>query len=294
MNTCGPQPVNRQDTYSVGYDAATLDFFHRRRAASHAAFFLPHLRPGMTLLDCGCGPGTITADLALVVAPGKTVGVDMEPSQLRSSPSQTAERKTPDLLLSAADLYRLPFPDSTFDAAFLHGVLEHLRDPVAALGEVRRVLKSGGVVGAWHADFGGFLLEPVEPPLDRFVPLFEQLMIRNGGDPKAGRHQIGWLRAAGFETFSVSASYDCWTANPQDTDRNARFLANLVGDSAFSAQLIEAALADRTALARMGEGFTAWGSHPHAFAAEAWGEAVARKAWPVKFACEKKNDDDRA
>ena len=192
--------------YSVGYDAATTDFFHHRRAASHAAFFLPHVRPGMTLLDCGCGPGTITFDFAALVAPAEVVGVDIEPSQLRFAQTQAADREKSNIHFSVADLYALPFSDNALDAVFLHGVLEHMQTPVAALGEVCRVLKHGGIVGARHADFGGFLLEPAEPPLDRFVPLFERLMVHNGGDPMAGRHQLRWLREAGFDQLVVSAS----------------------------------------------------------------------------------------
>lgn len=277
MNTNLREPKDRQNSYTVGYDAATQDFFRRRRATSHAAFFLPYLGSGATLLDCGCGPGTITLDFAAVVAPAEVVGIDIEPRQLRSVGRQVAEHKQPNLRFVAADLFTLPFPENTFDAVFVHGVLEHLQRPVAGLGEVRRVLRPGGVVGMRHADFGGFLLEPAEPPLDRFVPLFERLMIHNGGDPKAGRHQLGWLREAGFDTLAASASYDCWTATPDEKERNARFLAELIGSSGFAAQLIEAGLADGAALTRMKEAFMAWGAHPHAFAAEAWGEAVARK-----------------
>lgn len=263
--------------YSVGYDAATLNFFHHRRAASHAAFFLPHVRPGMTLLDCGCGPGTITLDFAEIVAPAETIGVDIESSQLQFARMQAVNQEKLNVRFMVADLYTLPFPDSTFDAVFLHGVLEHMQSPVTALGEVCRVLKHGGVVGARHADFGGFLLEPATPPLDQFGLLFERLMIYNGGDPMAGRHQPRWLRAAGFSPLAVSASYDCWTSTPEETQRNACFLAELVGKSAFASQLIEAGLTDDDTLARMSESFMAWGGHPHAFAAEAWGEAVAWK-----------------
>ena len=269
------EPASQQDVYSVGYDAATTNFFHHRRAASHAAFFLPHLRPGMTLLDCGCGPGTITLDFAALVAPAEVVGIDIEPSQLQFASAQAAHREMSNIRFAVSDLYALPFPDRTFDAVFLHGVLEHLRAPVKALGEVRRVLKHGGVVGARHADFGGFLLEPVEPPLDRFVPIFEGLMAHNGADPLAGRHQLRWLRAAGFERPIVSASYDCWTSTPEESRRNACFLSRLVGESAFASQLIEAGIADSATLARMSERFMTWGRHPNAFAAEAWGEAVA-------------------
>ena len=277
MSAWRSEPGNRRAPYSVGYDAATIDFFHRRRVASHAAFFISYLCPGMTLLDCGCGPGTMTHDFAAVVAPAGVMGVDVEPDQLRSTQAQAAEQEKSNLRFAAADLYNLPFADNTFDAVFLHGVLEHLRDPVAALVEARRVLRHGGLAGARHADFGGFLMEPAEPPLDRFATLFEGLMIHNGDDPKAGRHQVRWLREAGFEVVAVSASYDCWTATPEETRRNADFLAALVGRSGFASQFIEAGLADPATLTRMSQNFIEWGRHSHAFAAEAWEEAVARK-----------------
>ena len=265
--------------YSVGYDAATTDFFHHRRAASHAAFFLPYVRSGMTLLDCGCGPGTITLDFASIVAPAEVVGVDIEPSQLRFAWAQAADREKSNARFCCRGPLRPALSRSARSTpSFCMAYWNTCGNRWQPSREVRRVLKHGGVVGARHADFGGFLLEPAKPPLDRFIPLFEQLMIHNGGDPMAGRHQPRWLREAGFDQLAVSASYDCWTSTPEETRRNTCFLAELVGKSAFASQLIEAGIADSATLTRMSESFIAWGRHPHAFAAEAWGEAVARKS----------------
>jgi SAM-dependent methyltransferase len=264
-------------TYSVGYDDATIEFFRARRGATHAGFLLPQLRSGQRLLDGGCGPGTITLDLAELVAPGMTMGVDVEPGLVALARREALARGASSTRFAAADLCSLPLADGAFDAVFLHGVLEHLPDPVAALAEARRVLARGGVLGARHADFGGFLLEPAAAPLTEFVPLFRALMLRNGGDPEAGRHQPRWLRTAGFARVHVSASYDCWTRTPEDTERSARFLAQLVGHSDFARQAREAGLAGADTLGRMSRAFEAWGRDPCAFAAEAWGEALAWK-----------------
>jgi ubiquinone/menaquinone biosynthesis C-methylase UbiE/purine-nucleoside phosphorylase len=269
------EPANKEEVYSVGYEAATAAFIRARRAATHAAFFLPHLRTGMRLLDAGCGPGTITIDFAAVVAPAEVVGVDVEQSQIDLARKQAAERGISNARFEVANLYALPFSPESFDAVFLHGVLEHVQDPVSALHEVRRVLKRGGVVGARHADFGGFIIEPAPVPLDQFAILFERLMLRNSTYPRAGRHQIRWLRESGFSRIEASASYDCWTKTPEETGQNAAFLASLVRNSPFSAQLLEASLADRATLELLSEQFNAWGRNPDAFAAEAWGEAVA-------------------
>ncbi len=64
------------DRYTHGHDDCVLDNHRRRTAANSAGYLLPHLRPGQSLLDVGCGPGTLTADLAVRVAPGEVVAID--------------------------------------------------------------------------------------------------------------------------------------------------------------------------------------------------------------------------
>lgn len=266
-----------RERYSVGYDRAAAEFFCLRRAETHAAFFLPHVRPGMRLLDGGCGPGTITADLAALIQPGEVIGIDIEASQVELARTTAAHRRAANVSFQPGDLYAIPFKDEAFDAVFVHGVLEHLTDPLHGLHEVLRVLKRGGILGARHADFGGFLLEPAPPPLDQFAPLFEQLMLHNGAHPRAGRHQFRWLAEAGFVQIEMSASYDCWTRTPQQRLTSVRFLEELVSDSTFAQQLLKAGLADQAQLEALRAAFHVWGTNPVSFAAEAWTEAVAWK-----------------
>ncbi len=262
--------------YSVGYDERTARFLAERTADTHARFLLDYLVSGMDLLDAGCGPGTITKGLAEIVAPGRVLGVDREQSQIAlaqrlADGSSAIEFRTDDLCSLTAD-------DESFDVVFVHGVLEHIANPQRAIFEIHRVLKLGGLVGSRHTDLGRFLLEPTPEPLGQFSQLFIELMKRNGGDPHFGRHQLGLFREAGFEILKVSASYDCWTADADSTRRNAHFLAELCGESEFSDQLVEYGLADRRVLGQLKSAFLTWGEMPEAFAAEAWGEIVARKA----------------
>jgi ubiquinone/menaquinone biosynthesis C-methylase UbiE len=63
-------------TYTHGHHESVLRSHTWRTAENSAAYLLPHLQPGLSLLDIGCGPGTITSDLALMVAPGPVIGLD--------------------------------------------------------------------------------------------------------------------------------------------------------------------------------------------------------------------------
>src|SRR4029453_16149816 len=117
------------------------------RTGRAAAFLAPHLRAGMRLLDCGCGPGSITADLATLVAPGQAIGIDLREDALAQGRALARERGVATLVFQKASVYQLPYADGSFDAAFACAVLQHLTAPLAALQEIRRVLKPGGVVG---------------------------------------------------------------------------------------------------------------------------------------------------
>ena len=139
-----------------------------RTASRDAGFFVPYLRPGMQLLDVGCGPGSITLGLAELVAPGQIVGIDIQSALIEQARVLAAARGVAaSVRFEVADLYELPFPDESFDAVFANGVLMHLRQPVRALAELRRVLRPGGIAGVRDPDFGASLYAPTTPLLER-------------------------------------------------------------------------------------------------------------------------------
>jgi ubiquinone/menaquinone biosynthesis C-methylase UbiE len=263
--------------YPLGYEPVTTEYFGMRSAARQAAFFLPYLGAGLSLLDCGCGPGTITADLAEMVAPGEVLGIDIEPSQIQAARSHAAGRGLSNIRFEVADLYDLPVSPDYFDCIFLHGIVEHLHEPTRALREARRVLKPGGILGLRNGAVSANLVDPTGTGLQQLLDLYSQLCYRDGGDPEFGRSQVAALNEAGFMHIRASASYDCWTETPEVTQRSAKGLAAMLREGGLGSQAIALGLADRVWLERTASAIESWANNPAAFAAEAWCEAVAWK-----------------
>ena len=193
----------QSETYAPGYSALVMSFMQQRTAESHAGFFLPQLRRGWRVLDAGCGPGTITLGLAGAVAPGQVVGIDIEDSQFGAA-REEALRQRLDIEFHKASVYALPFPEASFDAVFSHALLEHLGDPGAAIAEMRRVLKPGGLIGLRAGDIGGLLMDAVPEGA-------AQAFGANLANPHLGRHLGRLLRQAGFTVPRVTASYEVIT-----------------------------------------------------------------------------------
>src|SRR5882672_10451081 len=176
-----------REQYTMGYGPAATAIMAERTAQSHAAFFLPHLKAGMSLLDCGCGPGTITIGLAEAVAPGEVVGTEIEDAHVAIARQNAAKRNVPNARFEAADLYQLPFADASFAAVFISAVLGNLRAPIRGLREAFRVLKPGGVIGVKEFDHGGDIVYPSDPAIEKYGELYLRLRRENGHDPLSGR-----------------------------------------------------------------------------------------------------------
>jgi len=197
-------------TYTPGYSAPILSFMEQRTADTHAGFFLPQLMPGWRVLDAGCGPGTITLGLARKVATGFVTGIDVEDSQFAKSREQ-AEREGLNVEFRKASVYQLPFQDECFDAVFSHALLEHLSDPRAALAELRRVLKPGGLIGVRAGDMGGILIDSESEGPAQGLATYLANREKNSGDPLVGRKLGRLLRKTGFTVQTMTASYDVIT-----------------------------------------------------------------------------------
>ena len=88
----------------MGYGEQILQSQLRSTAESHAAFLLPHLSPGLRLLDFGCGPGAISMGLAEAVAPGEMYGVDMDASLIDLARSAALSRGCDNAIFQVGDV----------------------------------------------------------------------------------------------------------------------------------------------------------------------------------------------
>jgi ubiquinone/menaquinone biosynthesis C-methylase UbiE len=267
--------VEKHETFSGGYARPTLQALLNRQVTREASFFIPYVRPGMHILDCGCGSGGISVSLARLVPQGRVVGVDVEDAQLEMGRQDARNRGLENVQFQHASVYDLPFEDSTFDAVLVHALLYHLGEPMKALQELWRVLKPGGLIGVRDADIDGDIYYPQGPDVDRFWKLAEQVMRHNGGDVRFGRRHRQMLREAGFIRIVASASSDSF-GTLEMTTRFSKYWAEI-----FLVQHRELILthgwATASELNTMRDALLAWGAGSDAFYSRCRCEAVGRK-----------------
>jgi ubiquinone/menaquinone biosynthesis C-methylase UbiE len=262
------------DVYTHGHHESVLRSHAWRTAGNSAAYLLAHLRPGLALLDVGCGPGTITVDLARLVAPARAVGIDRAADVIQKARTFASEHGV-DVDLRTADVYALPYPDASFDVVHAHQVLQHLVDPVGALVEMRRVLRPGGVLAARDADYAAFAWAPRDPVLTRWLELYSAVTRHNSAEPDAGRFLRGWAQRAGFTDVTTSSS--TWTyADASSTAWWGGLWADRCELSAFAEQAVAYGLSTREELSAIAAAWRRWAAQPDAYIMVPSGEILAR------------------
>jgi ubiquinone/menaquinone biosynthesis C-methylase UbiE len=249
-----------------------------RSADVYASFLIPHLRPEMAVLDCGCGKATITLGLAEAVPAGRVVGVDLEEGSLAAARCYAASIGRGNLACAVADGRWLPFHDAAFDAVLCHSMLETLGDPASAVAELRRVTKRGGVVGAASVDYGGLILagEQTAGPR-RFYDIRQQLWRAAGiAEPNTGRRLRGLFQEAEFGRVEAFADYISY-GTPDRVIAFARDRATECRDQNLRASVIRHEIASAEELTRLAVQWEKWGEDPGAFFAFAWCRVLA---WP--------------
>ena len=260
--------------YTHGHSEAVLRSHRWRTVENSAAYLLPQLRAGMNLLDVGCGPGTITADLAARVAPGRVTAVELTEGALDLARVEAARRGQDNIDFVVADVHALRFADDTFDVVHAHQVLQHVGNPVQALREMRRVARPGGLVAARDSDYAAFTWFPASPDLDEWLDLYRTTAAKNGGEPDAGRRLLAWAHAAGFTDIDATSSTWCF-ATPQDRAWWGGMWADRILTSDLATQLLASGEADDGDLQRISTAWRAWAADDDGWLSLLHGEILA-------------------
>ncbi|MEV0524294.1 class I SAM-dependent methyltransferase [Streptomyces sp. NPDC050439] len=262
--------------YTHGHHESVLRSHTWRTAANSAAYLLDALKPHLRILDIGCGPGTITADLAALVPDGQVTGVDHAPGILDRARATAAERGLRNVEFGVADVHDLHYPDDSFDVVHAHQVLQHVGDPVRALSEMRRVCAPGGVVAARDADYSAMAWYPKLPAMDGWLDLYRRVARANGGEPDAGSRLKSWALQAGFDDVTASASTWCYTSADERAWWSGLWADRTVA-SDYAGLAVEGGHTDAGELRAFADAWREWGEREDGWFAVLHGEILCRK-----------------
>lgn len=186
-----------EERYPVG-GGLQQRYVAKRDAQTFLPFLMPHLRAGMEILDAGCGVGSIALDLAPKTAPGRIIGVDIDPAQIEVAQRSAAEREIGNAEFRTASLYELPYDDASFDVVYSNAVLMYLRERVHALAEMRRVLRPGGLAAVIDDDHSTVVISPDCPELSLAFDLVGRVIAHQGGNVNYSRGLRSLMLETGF------------------------------------------------------------------------------------------------
>ncbi|KAF4966530.1 hypothetical protein FSARC_5772 [Fusarium sarcochroum] len=209
--------------YGHGYAAPEVKHHEWRTAENSSEHLLPRLKaivkenPKLKLLDVGAGSGTISASLAKYMPQGEVTATDISDEILARAKEYADSQGVTNVKVQRANVFELPFPDSTFDITHAHQVLCHLDAPVDAIREMLRVTKPGGTVSLRESDMHMWCIWPELPALLKFHELQIKNIASKGGQDKGGRQLLSWALKAGVSRQDIALSFGTWCYSaPED------------------------------------------------------------------------------
>lgn len=244
-------------TYATDHSAAVLETHSWRTVANSAAYLVPHLKPSMTILDVGCGPGSISIDLARRVPQGRVTGVEYTPDPLEDARKLAADEGITNIEFRVGDIHKLDLPDDSFDIVHVHQVLQHISDPVQALREMRRVAKPGGIVAARES--AQFLWYPDNEAIAKGHELRDRIAKSRGGNPNPGRLIHAWAAQAGFERARIQKSAGTWCfSTPEERRYWGGTMGSRMTKGGLATNAVEGGFATMEELETIAKGWQDW------------------------------------
>ena len=269
--------AQRFDVYVSDHAEAVLKSHRLRTAANSAGYLLGSILPNMQICDIGCGPGSITTDLATLVPNGQVIGVDVGQDVVEKARSMAAERSIKNVRFQVAHAHALDFPDHTFDVVHCHQVLQHLADPVSALREWRRVTKPGGIVACRESDFDSATHYPEIKAVSDFKDVYMKTARSRGGEPNGGRHLVAWARKSGIDRSCITATASVWCfSSPDERAYWSDMWADRLLTSSIAKNAMDGGFASQEDISRFVKGWREWGADENGWYSFTHGEILCR------------------
>ncbi|KAI4692127.1 uncharacterized protein J4E84_003095 [Alternaria hordeiaustralica] len=202
--------------YLHGHHASVLRSHSWRTVENSCPHLLPYLNnPSLKILDVGCGPGTISVDLAARVPQGFVYAIDPSTEVIEKARKHAEEKGITNIRFEAGDIHEWNKLDGAeeagFDIVHAHQVLQHLQDPLGAMKEMKRLTKPGGIVAVRECNYSAMDWYPEHPGMQKWKELYIKIAFGLKAHPNMGRYVHAIALQAGFPRSDIEASVAAWT-----------------------------------------------------------------------------------
>ena len=162
-----------------------------------------NIKPGMSILDAGCGTGAITRKFAQIVKPAKVTAIDFDPVFIENAKAIAADEGINSINFEIGNLDNLKYQDGAFDLTYCRLVLMHVEDPVRTISELKRVTRKGGLVAISDNDDGTTIIYPLMPRLMELWRKYGEWAKTARMDRYIGRQLFSFLSQAGLKSIKI-------------------------------------------------------------------------------------------
>jgi ubiquinone/menaquinone biosynthesis C-methylase UbiE len=164
------------------------------------------LRPGMDVLDVGCGTGAVTRILAEMVSPGKVLGIDLSEERLSVARELAEEQGVSNVEYLRIDVRDRDPEEKKFDLVYSRFLFQYLpeKDAIDTLKGMKRLVRPGGTVTIADLDGNHLYRYPPDEEWERFFEELLREVEKTGFDAFVGRKLYSMFRKAGFRDIQVN------------------------------------------------------------------------------------------
>jgi len=159
---------------------------------------------GSCVLEAGCGVGAQTVTLAKNSPGAAILSIDISETSIAQAEREIQAAGLTNVRFQRGDIFQLPFAPQSFDHVFVCFVLEHLAEPIAALGKLKALLRPGGTITVIEGDHGSAYFYPDSAAARAAILCQVRLQARAGGNALIGRSLYPLLVEAGYRDVRVS------------------------------------------------------------------------------------------